>query len=237
MPEKIRVIGEIDAGQVHLIDVGDVGGNQWRTGTEATIFTAYPDDYPPGMGAVDFATQVATDWVGWRSKRVDRSFVGVKSWSPTGFEDYFVICHGNLQNSPSTRVITRPENTGVEPWPATTQTTAGCITYFKLLAEGGPTDVTFDWQVDLISTGATVASGSYALGDSFATIKATIVTAIGATFPVIGLGPFPDNEVAWHINQPFGFDKYVMSISNVVVTQVTDGWAYVKMASCCIPGG
>lgn len=109
MPQTIRVI---DGATTNVVDSEDAGATAWKVGAEATIFTKYP----AGADEADFATQVATDWVGWRAgKKSDVAYVGVKAWANTGFEDFVAYSHGALGQSPSTRIVTFPENLDVRP--------------------------------------------------------------------------------------------------------------------------
>lgn len=231
MPEKLLIGGAAGTEEVTTQSAGATAWANWY----AALFVPTTST----AGAHAFADRFAADWVGWRSnKKADQSFIGVKAWDTCGYEDFVIISMGNLHENTMTRIVTLPENFGIEDWTqAGTATSEPNLIYNKLLGEGGPDDVTFDWEFVKISDLTVMASGSYALGDSFAAIKATIDAAVGASIPFIGLGPWPGNELEIHGNQPFGEDRYLFQISNIVVTPVTDGWAYVKCATCRTPGG
>lgn len=111
------------------------------------------------------------------------------------------------------------------------------LAYYKLLAEGGPVDLEFDWELVEIDTATTVASGSWVFGDTFAAMKTAIDTATGEDIVFYSAGPFPTNEVEIHVNRPFGFDKYEFFTTTTVITPATDAWAYFKTAICRMPGG
>lgn len=117
--------------------------------------------------------------------------------------------------------------TSGEPW----------LAYFKILVEGGPVGLSFDWSLTQVSDSSVVASGSWNLGDSFAAMKSAIETAVGETVEFLAAGPLPDNEVTIHVNRPFGFTKYQFWTTNIVTTPVTDGLAWGKTATCYMPGG
>jgi hypothetical protein len=163
MPQYVKVIGGTAPGKIQTIAISTVGGDQWRADTEVTIWTTYPDDadYPVGTDEVDYATQVATDWVAWRSKRIDRAFIGVKSWTPTGFEDYFAISHGALHQSPSTRVVTRPENSGIEPFPSSSSNPVAWGVVTDGSVAGAVAEVLIERCTDAKYVGETVKVSDY----------------------------------------------------------------------------
>lgn len=59
------------------------------TGVDGVVMTVFADTPYTGVmtTAVNYATQAATDWYGWRCANVDISIPGIEPWVPTGWED------------------------------------------------------------------------------------------------------------------------------------------------------
>jgi len=111
-----------------------------------------------------------------------------------------------------------------------------CAEYDILSVEGGPTAGTIGWEVYDTATGTTIESGTYTLGDSVTTISTPIIAALGYTVPITG-GPLPDNEIVLHLNRGRASTLYKFRITAWSLTPQTDGFAYAKVASCCVVGG
>jgi hypothetical protein len=121
------------------------------------------------------------------------------------------------------------------PQPKSGGTASPHLLYIKLLAEGGPVDLEFDWDLIQLSDDSVIASGSWAFGDTFAAMKTAIDTAVGDDITFYSAGPFPANEVVIHLNEPFGEDRYDLYVTVTTITPDTDAWAYFKAARCFKP--
>lgn len=111
-----------------------------------------------------------------------------------------------------------------------------CAEYDILIVEGGPTAGTIDWEVYDVTDNSSIETGTYTLGDAVSTISSPIITALGVTVPITG-GPLPDNEITLHLNRGRQSTKYKFRITGWTLTAQADGFAYAKVASCCVVGG
>ncbi|MGD9648281.1 MAG: hypothetical protein AB7U73_21395 [Pirellulales bacterium] len=75
---------------------------------------------PANLAALDdLASQLASDYYGWASRRYDLSFAGFYPWPANAFDDWIIWRYGatDPEGAPtlaSTRVLSRPLNFGVE---------------------------------------------------------------------------------------------------------------------------
>lgn len=113
MPTKLYIGSDVRPGMMTEVNTRDVGATAFAPWKASILINTTAD-----LGAVAaVANRIATDWVGWRTnKKADQAFIGVKAWDPCGYEDCIIISMGNLRESPSTRIVTLPENFGVEDW-------------------------------------------------------------------------------------------------------------------------
>jgi hypothetical protein len=105
MPEKIQVVFPTAInwklhvkGDVYAIAKQGSYSNM-PTGTKKTLFSSAPANY--GGSYIDttstpqnesvlqaLALQIATDYCGWRTHIYDRTYIGLKSWAASGYDDY-----------------------------------------------------------------------------------------------------------------------------------------------------
>jgi len=111
-----------------------------------------------------------------------------------------------------------------------------CANYYIFAVEGGPTAGTVGWSVIDLTDDSTVVSGTYTMGDATSTLVTAINTALGFTVPISG-GPLPANEITLNLNRGRSDTRYEFRITSQSLTPQTDGFAYAKVAACCVVGG
>lgn len=111
-----------------------------------------------------------------------------------------------------------------------------CADYDIFIVEGGPTAGTIGWEVYDVTDDTSIETGTYTLGDAVSTISAPIIAALGFSVPISG-GPLPDNEITLHLNRGRQSTKYKFRITSSTLTAQAAGFAYAKVASCCVVGG
>ena len=234
LPERVVVCGVVNK----VVSAEDVGATDYKLGTDFPIFARYPETATTNTLQTNFANRVATDWYGWRRKRhADMSFIGVKAWDMTGFEDYVSVSHGTPHEAPATRVVTLPENMSHNPVPKPLET---CAEYFQVWTGMGNITGDFDWQVVRLSDDTVVATGNFVLGTTTAAdLKSEIQTDIGGgyTCVVVG-GELPGNTISIHLNRGLSFSKYKFEKTADNLTPENPGqWAFVQVSACCVIGG
>jgi hypothetical protein len=113
-PEKVAVVcprydlGRPDCdGAVYATEVTatSLGVSSYRTALVKVFFSTAFADYLGDVTAATpdntadlttLATQIATDYYAWIAKQFDYTFAGLKSWTPTGFEDWIEWTWGRL---------------------------------------------------------------------------------------------------------------------------------------------
>lgn len=134
-PEKVKVafprydLGRPDcAGAVYAEEVAatSLGVTSYRSNLFKTFFNTAFADFGGNVAATTptntanlatLATKIATDYYAWLAKQFDYTFVGVKPWAMSGFEDWVEWTFGGHRQGKYlayTRVHSLPANFGVE---------------------------------------------------------------------------------------------------------------------------
>lgn len=224
IPQKVRVQFKNDTA---LVSTEDAGATQW--GINATTVTLYSyADLPTTISAdEDYATQYATDMIGWLAKKADVVFAGVKAWRLTGFED-FVSWSVNTETGITTRVVTHPCNLAMLPIGGSSPVVDGVNAIIWTLAiRGNASAGTIDWEVELDTASD---SGTWNFDDDHLDVKSSLLAFDASVYTKGG-------DLRWNVIKiKFSSPNARLRIVGQTLTRETYGIEpKAELASCYEP--